>query len=1349
MFSFALIPFCLCWVVLLLSVCCYSSFLTCLLVDSIRLALAHSLGLCSGPFYIVVCVFSATTVLLRFSHFPYATGVWSTRSFILIFLSSCLFCTFQAVIYVSILSRPDALAKLVGLPNAALTAVQSSADILHRANIMTKCCKCNATGACSACSCVKTNTPCQNCAPGAKHRCKNGGGRGPHLAAAAPLQHNGNDSQNSAVGADDGSRPIGGDERPAWLRRTCPRPGDGASDTTRSVGGGERPAWLRRTCPRPVITSSDDSGVENRAGAWADLEALADASVRHAGAALAGESDRGITSTPRAGPDASIQALDPAAPTNADSPSLVAHPNSSPAALCGDIDRQAFIADISRSYEVVVTWRRNLFVVPYGAAGRTFTRELASLVEAFVSGSALRPIAWKAVTVACHVLLHKPNNSKLQANHLEHLQRRLALWEVGDVAGLLDEGQCIQNHLPTLKNRSTDEQSDDVSDTVFSNLVLSGKIKSAIRYMAPSSSGGVLRMDDVVDTSVGKTVRDVLQEKHPLPRQPPPSVFLQDDPLPVNPILFERITPELIKKISRQMSGSSGPSGMDAEAWCRLLTCFKADSNRLCSALAAMARCICTEQLEAVDLAAFVSARLIPLDKRPGVRPIAVGEVTRRIVCRAIMRVAEKDVLQATAPLQMCVGIPSACEASVHVMERLFNRPDTEGVLFVDAANAFNSLNRKAALHNVARVCPALSKVFCNTYGAPIRLLVSGGGEVMSQEGTCQGDPLAMALYAVAITPLIRRLQKSNPNVTQEWYADDDAAAGTLPRLRRYWRMLEELGPGYGYFPNAQKTVLLVKPDVYVNAVEHFTGTDIQVVSSGSRYLGGAVGSQEFCQEHMARLADGWGEELRNLAALSKTQPQAAYTVFSKGLAGRWQYHLRCSSCPGESLSSLDKVIDEHFLPALLGHNVAPASGGAVRRLLALPVRFGGLAVPVFASMAGKELEASVEITKSIVDSIIPSTPVISDQVDPVIPSEKCRLQSSLEADTLSIINLILPSASASSDQMDPVVPSQSCRMQSSLKADAVACPDRLESSLAEDAVIEAVAIARGAASNNRSRKQQNYRQEVASISEDLTPGQRLLTEIAMEKGISSWLTVAPSYENSTVLNKSDFRDALSIRYGFELTDIPDRCVCGAELSTSHAFTCPAGGYPTARHNEVRDLTAGILREAGMADVEVEPKLLPYEGEDLPGRMSNIATEARLDVRARGFWSRQQDAYFDVRVTHPAASLLSRSEVRSQLKRHEKAKKKQYGPRVVNVQRGVFTPLVFATNGMCGPETEVFLKSLAALIVDRNKDLRYSVVMGLIRCRISFCLLRWSITSFRGCRASYTRHRPDSFLAQC
>ena len=74
------------------------------------------------------------------------------------------------------------------------------------------------------------------------------------------------------------------------------------------------------------------------------------------------------------------------------------------------------------------------------------------------------------------------------------------------------------------------------------------------------------------------------------------------------------------------------------------------------------------------DLSAFTAARLIPLDKNPGVRPIAVGEVDRRIICKAIMRVIECNVLPATAPLQICVGVPSACEAAVHTIDGFFQQ---------------------------------------------------------------------------------------------------------------------------------------------------------------------------------------------------------------------------------------------------------------------------------------------------------------------------------------------------------------------------------------------------------------------------------------------------------------------------------------------------------------------------------------------------------------------------------------------------------------------------------------------------------------------------------------------------
>ena len=33
---------------------------------------------------------------------------------------------------------------------------------------------------------------------------------------------------------------------------------------------------------------------------------------------------------------------------------------------------------------------------------------------------------------------------------------------------------------------------------------------------------------------------------------------------------------------------------------------------------------------------------------------------------------------------------------------------------------------------------------------------------------------------------------------------------------------------------------------------------------------------------------------------------------------------------------------------------------------------------------------------------------------------------------------------------------------------------------------------------------------------------------------------------------------------------------CGMSFSVDHAMTCNLGGFPTIRHNEIRDLTASL-----------------------------------------------------------------------------------------------------------------------------------------------------------------------------
>ena len=83
-------------------------------------------------------------------------------------------------------------------------------------------------------------------------------------------------------------------------------------------------------------------------------------------------------------------------------------------------------------------------------------------------------------------------------------------------------------------------------------------------------------------------------------------------------------------------------------------------------------------------------------DKGGGaVRPIGVCEVLRRIIGQCVTRV------DACGSLQVCAGLKSGSEASIHAKRSIFDADKTDAVLLIDASNVFNALNRAAALGNV------------------------------------------------------------------------------------------------------------------------------------------------------------------------------------------------------------------------------------------------------------------------------------------------------------------------------------------------------------------------------------------------------------------------------------------------------------------------------------------------------------------------------------------------------------------------------------------------------------------------------------------------------------------------
>ena len=147
-----------------------------------------------------------------------------------------------------------------------------------------------------------------------------------------------------------------------------------------------------------------------------------------------------------------------------------------------------------------------------------------------------------------------------------------------------------------------------------------------------------------------------------------------------------------------------------------------------------------------------------------------------------------------------------------------------------------------------------------------------------------------MAMYALAVTPLIHSQHQSQPDISQVWYVDDATAAGKLVPLLLWWKHLLTCGPMYGYFPNAAKTCLIVKPDQLDSAQTLFKGTNIKISCEGQHHLGAAIGTRAFTEEYVSRKVQLWSEEICTLSYIAQSYPHSAYSAFTHSVKHQWNY---------------------------------------------------------------------------------------------------------------------------------------------------------------------------------------------------------------------------------------------------------------------------------------------------------------------------------------------------------------------------------------------------------------------------------------------------------------------------
>ena len=457
--------------------------------------------------------------------------------------------------------------------------------------------------------------------------------------------------------------------------------------------------------------------------------------------------------------------------------------------------------------------------------------------------------------------------------------------------------------------------------------MLRGQVRSAVHWVTErASSGGILDPSTSVDTH-GKTVLDVLEEKHPELREATKKAFLLYEDLP--PLVDVDVTAAHVEKVARLIQRGAGPGGTVALHWQDFLLRYGVHSERLRDAVAELARRLANTIVEWDDIRAVMASQLIALDKCPGVRPIGVGEVLR-ILGKVMALATGMDVEEECMTDQLCSGLKAGIEGAVHAMRELFeeNAGTGWGLLLVDARNAFNSINREAALWNVRVQWPRCSRFLFNTYRGYAPLVVHGTPEyVLSKEGVTQGDPLSMMMYVIAVLPLIQALVDRD-KWDQNWYADDSACSAELPRLREWFDKLCEMGPDFGYYPEPENTVvLLVDSKDEAVADRLFVELGVTVVI-GHRFLGGFIGDQEGNDEYEKQKVQKWVQYVENLTKAAESQPQAAHAALTKSLQFEFNSYLQrvVPNC-ADAFVPLRDSINGRFIPAVLGGNCGAGEG--------------------------------------------------------------------------------------------------------------------------------------------------------------------------------------------------------------------------------------------------------------------------------------------------------------------------------------------------------------------------------------------------------------------------------------
>jgi hypothetical protein len=513
------------------------------------------------------------------------------------------------------------------------------------------------------------------------------------------------------------------------------------------------------------------------------------------------------------------------------------------------------------------------------------------------------------------------------------------------------------------------------------------------------------------------------------------------------------------------------------------------------------------------------------------IRPIAVGNVFRRIAAKCVCKLNQARFRGALGKHQAGVACPAGAESIIHHTREIVERRWADSdfvVLKVDFANAFNAIDRTVLLEQTQAHFPELLPWVDWCYG-DMPHLIHVTGNIRSCVGVQQGDPLGPLLFCLVLNILVRRLAELCPDLDlHKWYLDDGILAGRCADVLRALAILQSEGPALGLHLNLAKCELFSPEEDTFERTVYFAqqGRTVQFPAELDQrgtepvfdILGSPIGDLQFCSERVERLCVANEKLLARIVDLG--DPQAALHLLRTCASFNKFVYLARTTPPSliqQALGRCDEEIREAFA-SLAALQVSDRAWEQCQLSL---------------SRGGLGLRSMVQhCAAAFVTSHIAALPdVVTSHLAAAVDILNAQLEGKLGADPLDRLMLQPPSQRDLSSRIDSL----------------------------------------GA----------------KSLLQDCTRADLLRLSALAAPRSAAWLMAMPCRGPlDLTLSPDQMQVALQLRLGLPLAGPADSCpVCSKTLDIfgHHSLTCSRSDSRVTRHNRLRDALFWLLAAAGMS----------------------------------------------------------------------------------------------------------------------------------------------------------------------